>query len=290
MSDNKAFVFLLNIYMAYLPLTAAENHDVHTTDPDNTAKTKPLSSTEKPIIPEGTNLDEVLDRAAAPPPTDWPPAIHDNAIYAYWRAEQFEWRTPDDGSKPHLGWEMSGWLGTDYSRIKLDFEGEWQPTGEKPGESEFELRHSRLFTPFWSLEYGVRYGMEWQKNESDGIFSGVISLSGVAPYLVEINNTFVITEDTDISVEFEAEYDLRITQRLVLQPRIETAIYAQDIPERAIYAGINDIELDLRLRYELKRKFAPYIGLRSEHVIGSARDSGDDNSELVLLTGLRWAW
>ena len=121
-------------------------------------------------------------------------------------------------------------------------------------------------------------------------FAGIIVLSGLAPYQVEMDTTLVLTEDGDLSVEWEVEYDLRITQRLVLQPRLETALHAQDVPEREIAAGINDLTVDLRLRYECRRWLAPYVGVRTRHVIGAARDLSDDDEEFLLLVGVRWSW
>lgn len=265
----------------------AQDHDAH--------KLHEQASTHEqgdgPALPAGMTLDEVLVRAAKPPPAHWPAPLHDNAVFTYLLFERFEYRVPVDSSEPHIGWEARAWLGTDHHRLKLDMEGEWEPEGDRAGEAKIEPRYARPITPFWSLEGGVRSAIAWRDGEDiEDLFAGVVVLSGVAPYQFEMDTTLVVTEQGDLSLEWEAEYDLRITQRLVLQPRLETALHAQDVPEREIAAGVNDLTADLRLRYEFRRWLAPYVGLRFRQVVGAARDLADDDEELLLLVGLRWSW
>lgn len=265
----------------------AQDHDAH--DQHAPASTHELG--DGPALPAGMTLDEVLDRAAQPPPAHWPAPLHDNPVFAYLLVEQFEYRVPFDSSEPHLGWEAGAWVGTDRHRLKLDLEGEWEPEGNRAGEAKIELRYARPITPFWSLEGGVRSVIEWQDDQhTEDLWAGVIVLSGLTPYQIEMDTTLVLTEDSDWSLEWEMEYDLRLTQRLVLQPHLETALHAQDVPERGIAAGVNDLTADLRLRYEFRRWLAPYVGLRFRQVVGAARDLTVDDEEFFLLTGLRWAW
>lgn len=265
----------------------AQEHEAH----DQGEQPSTHEQGDGPALPAGMTLDEVLDRAAEPPPGNWTSPIHDDAVFAYLRFEQFEYRVPDDSSEPHIGWEVGGWLGTDRHRLKLDLEGQWEPDGDRAGEATTELRYARPITAFWSLEGGVRSVIEWRDGEdTENLFAGTVVLSGLAPYQFEMDTSLVVTEDADLSVEWEAEYDLRITQRLVVQPRLETALYAQDVPERGIAAGVNDLTADLRLRYELRRWLAPYVGIRIRQVVGEARSLADDHEEFLLLTGLRWSW
>ncbi|MCA1790807.1 MAG: copper resistance protein B, partial [Thioalkalivibrio sp.] len=121
-----------------------------------------------------------------------------------------------------------------------------------------------------------------------------IGLQGLAPYMFEVDNTLYFSEHGDVSMGFEAEYHVRITQRLVLQPRTELSLYAQDIPSRGIGAGLSDMTLELRLRYEIRREFAPYLGIRFEYLVGEtgniAEAAGQDAGSVFYLAGLRVAF
>ena len=140
----------------------------------------------------------------------------------------------------------------------------------------------------------MQYANEWRKDDYEDRWSGVIALQGLAPYKFELDNSLYISEDGDVTFEIEAEYNLRITQRLVLQPRAEMGFAFQDIPERSIGAGVTDVKLDLRLRYEIKREFAPYIGIRSQFLVGEtdniAEARGEDSEQLFFLAGFRFAF
>jgi copper resistance protein B len=156
------------------------------------------------------------------------------------------------------------------------------------------LLYSRLISPFWDVQVGVQYANEWRKDDDEDRWSGVIALQGLAPYKFEVDNSLYISEDGDVTLAIEAEYDLRITQRLVLQPRAEIGMAFQDVAERSLGAGITDVKLDLRLRYEIKREFAPYIGVRYQSLVGEtdniAEASGEDSEQLFFMAGFRFAF
>jgi copper resistance protein B len=101
-----------------------------------------------------------------------------------------------------------------------------------------------------------------------------------------------VSEKGDLSARLEAEYDLLITQRLVLQPKAELAVAAQRVPELGVGSGLNDIELGLRLRYEFSREFAPYVGVHWERKVGEtarlAREEGEQADSLWVVAGLRF--
>ena len=112
-----------------------------------------------------------------------------------------------------------------------------------------------------------------------------------APYWFEVEATAYISEDGDLSAALEAEYDLLLSQRLILQPRFETSIAVQEVEEYGVGQGINDIELGLRLRYEIRREFAPYIGVSWSRKIGEtadlAEDEGEDTDVISFVAGVR---
>jgi len=143
---------------------------------------------------------------------------------------------------------------------------------------------------------------------SGGVVGGIIPLGGRQDGVikrrrtlikrdlakVEVDTSLALSEDGDLWFEGEGEYDLRVTQRLVLQPRLEFSLFAQDIPERLVGAGLGPIDVDLRLRYEFTRRFAPYLGLRYHVTVGETADlveaAGGETEQCIFLSGLRIAW
>lgn len=254
---------------------------------------EPPSVPETPPLPEGMSLDDVLDRAAQPPPEHYPDPVPDDELRLFVLAEQLEYRL-GDGERDQPGWEAQGWIGYDYDRFWWKSEGEAVFDGPDEGESETDLLYSRLITPFWNAQVGVQYAIEWEPGDTSDRWSGVVALQGLAPGMVEVDASLYVSEDADVTAEIEGEYNLRLTQRLVLQPRLELALSAQDVAERKLGAGLTDANLDLRLRYEVKRELAPYIGLRYRLLVGEtgnrAEDAGIDSDQLFFLAGLRFAF
>ena len=246
-----------------------------------------------PPLPEGMSLDDVLERAAQPPPEHFPDPVPDDALRMFALVEQLEYRLAD-GGRDRLGWEAQGWIGYDLDRFWWKSEGEAVFDGPDEGESETDLLYSRLITPFWSAQVGVQYAVEWEPGDTSDRWSGVLALQGLAPGRVELDASLYVSEDGDATAEVEAEYNLRITQRLVLQPRAELGFAAQDVEERGLGAGITDASLDLRLRYEVRRELAPYLGVRYRLLLGEtgnlARDAGIDTEQLFFFAGLRVAF
>lgn len=176
-------------------------------------------------------------------------------------------------------WELQGWYGYDRQRLrwKTDGEGEW---GERPEAAELQLLYSKLFAPYWEWQLGVRNDFR----PGDGRLFAVAGLQGTAPYQFEIDSALFVSEDGDLSVRFEAEYDLLITQRLVLQPRLELNLSLSDVVETGEQSGDIGSEIGLRLRYELRRELAPYAGVSFERV----DDAGGSQSDVALVAGLHF--
>ena len=258
-------------------------------------KSAPLAPAIEPAIPEGMTLEEVFDLAESPPPSDFPQVLSDDKLYAFTLFEQLEYRiAAEDEPSDHLGWEAQGWIGGDFHKFWWKNEGEAAFDGPDEWEMETDLLYSRLITPFWDVQIGAQYANAWHEDDYEDRWSGVIALQGLAPYKFELDQSLYLSEDGDFTFEIEAEYDLRITQRLVLQPRAEIGIAFQDVPERDLGAGMTDVKLDLRLRYEIKRGFAPYVGVRSQFLVGEtdniAEAHGEDSEQLFFLTGFRFAF
>lgn len=276
-----------------MPSTAG--HPMHGESAAQHDESAPREPEFEPAIPAGMTLEEVFDFAESPPPSDFPEPLPDDKVYVVTRFEQLEYRVAtDDETADQLGWEAQGWVGGDFNKFWWKNEGEAVFDGSDEGETETDLLYSRLIRPFWDFQVGVQYANDWHRDDYEDRWSGVIALQGLAPYKFELDNSLYISEDGDVTIAIEAEYDLRITQRLVLQPRVEMGFAFQDIPERSLGAGMTDVKLDLRLRYEIKREFAPYFGVRSRFLVGEtdniAEASGEDPEQLFLLAGFRFAF
>ncbi len=120
----------------------------------------------------------------------------------------------------------------------------------------------------------------------------VIGIQGLAPYMFEIDAALFLSTHGDVTARIEAEVDQRITRRLILQPRAEITLSAQDIPRLGIGRGVDAAEIGVRLRYEIVREFAPYIGIEQGWRLGNgadfARAAGDDSATTRLVAGIRF--
>lgn len=210
--------------------------------------------------------------------------IHDNQVFSTVMVDRLEYRAGDDDDI--LLWDVQAWIGNDYDKLYLKGEGE-QVTGEEVEESSLELLYSRNVGAFWDLQAGFRYDFEPRPTRAFLAFGA----QGLAPQWFEVDLTAYVSDEGDISAMIEAEYDLLLSQRLILQPRLEAGLAVQDVEEYETGSGITDISLGLRLRYEISRKFAPYLGVSWTHKIGETgsivRDEGGDVETASFVAGVR---
>ena len=183
-------------------------------------------------------------------------------------------------------WNGQAWYGGDINKLWFKSEGRASLNGGEVDDAEIQVLYSRAIAPFWDVQAGLRYDIE-----PDGLAHGVVALNGLAPYWFEVDASAFLSEKGDLTARVEAEYELLLTQRLILQPRIEANLSAQDIPKRETGSGLNSIDAGLRLRYEFKREVAPYIGVEWQSAFGETRDmikaAGRNGDEVVFLAGLR---
>ena len=183
-------------------------------------------------------------------------------------------------------WDVQGWYGTPTRRLWVKSEGEGE-RGDKPEDAEVQALYSTAIRPFWDLQAGIRHDFAGPDTTH-----AVIGIQGLAPYMFEVDAALFLSTRGDLTARVEAEVDQRITQRLILQPRVEANLSAQDVPELGIGAGIDQIEAGVRLRYEIAREFAPYIGIEQSWRIGQGADfarlRGEDPSVTSLVAGIRF--
>lgn len=184
-------------------------------------------------------------------------------------------------------WEGEGWIGGDINRLAVKSEGEGR-IGGRIEAAEVQTLYSRAVDPWWNLIGGVRqeFGAKPRRTY------GTIGIEGLAPYWFEVEAQIFLSNKGEAQFRLEGSYDQRITQRLILQPALEVNVAAHDTPELAIGSGVSDIEAGLRLRYEIVREFAPYIGVNWERKLGNsaryARANGDPASALRIVMGFRF--
>lgn len=183
-------------------------------------------------------------------------------------------------------WDVQGYYGGPTRRFWFKSEGEGS-FGEAVDDAEVQALFARAVAPFWDLQVGIR-----QDFAGPGTSYAVIGIQGLAPYEFDIDAALFVSHRGDVTARVEAELDQRITQRLILQPRAEINLAAQDVPGLGIGSGIDRVELGLRLRYEIIREFAPYVGIEQAWRVGGsaiyARASGQDPSVTNYVVGVRF--
>ncbi|MFN3818421.1 copper resistance protein B [Blastomonas sp.] len=184
-------------------------------------------------------------------------------------------------------WEAEGWFGGDINRLVIKTEGEGS-FGERIEDAELQALYSRAIGPYFNLQAGVR-----QDFEPASRTYAAFGIEGLAPYWFEVEAHGFVSTHGDVLARLSASYDQRITQRLILQPRAEFNLAAQDVRASGIGSGLSDAEFDLRLRYEIVREFAPYVGISHSAKLGRtadfARAAGEDPTVTSFVVGVR-AW
>lgn len=195
--------------------------------------------------------------------------------------DRLEWRNADDA----LAWEAKAWYGGDYDKFALKTEGERAHGDTQHARTEALWEHT--IARWWSTQAGVRY----DSGKGPSRNWAALGIEGLAPYWFDVEATVYVGEQGRTALRAEGKYDLRFTQRLILQPQLELNLYGKDDPERGIGSGLSDFEAGLRLRYEIRREIAPYIGVHWRRSFGTTADladaAGEDVSETRFVAGLR---
>lgn len=237
------------------------------------------ASTQTPLTPIPPLTD--ADREAAEPPAHG--HDHGGGVFSYLLFDRLEAWDADPGTGQ--AWEAQGWIGTDMHRLWVRSEGE-----RKHGRTEsadVEVLYGRPVARWWDLVAGVRHDIAPGPNRDD-IAIGVI---GTAPYKFEVEATAYLGTSGRTAARISTEYELLLTNRLILQPKIEVDWHGRDDRSRGIGSGLGKIETGLRLRYEFTRKFAPYVGVVHERSFGGTadmlRDEGEATEDTRVVAGLR---
>lgn len=253
--------------------------------------------------PEATGTDLPPGDAPAPaPPTDHYAArffSHDEIERAHrammreqggrnfstvmFNLAEYQFRNGRDGYR----WDGEAWFGGDINRLTLKSEGEGA-FREGVDSAEIQALYSRAIGPYFNLQAGVRHDFQPSPTRT----YATVGFEGLSPYLFEVEGAAFVSEKGDVLGRLEGYYDQRITQKLILQPRVELNLSAQDVPENRLGAGLTNAELGLRLRYEVVREFGPYVGISYDAKTGRtadfARADGKDSTSTSFVAGVHF--
>ena len=207
----------------------------------------------------------------------------DDKLYGMILLEKFEYFNGDEDNGALF--DGQAWYGGDFNKLWIKADGE-HSSGEQQA-TRYEALWDHAITAYWGTQLGIRHDAH-QGPGRDWLAFGV---QGLAPYWFEVEATAYVGENGRTAARVEANYDLLLTQRLILQPNIEANFYGKDDRNRDIGSGLSDMDLSLRLRYEFKREIAPYIGVAWRQKFGDtadfARNEGEDDEEFRVMLGLR---
>lgn len=295
--------------VAATPLKANDPHAGH--DMGQMKEPPPTEPAEKPVDPQAGHdigaMPSEDDREIGSAPAPAPPTDHAaDALYGadrmaparkilyrdngYFRGSmilfdlaEFQARKGGDGYR----WEGEAWFGGDLDKLLVKSEGEG--TFGKPVEKfEVQALYSRAVAPYWNAHVGVRHDIVPNPSRT----YAVVGIEGVAPYWFHLTGQLFLSNKGEFRARAEGSYDWRLTQRLVLTPRAELNFSAQDIPLIGVGSGLEDVELGARLRYDISKKFAPYVGVEWARKVGDtaryARAAGEDASVTNFVAGIRF--
>ena len=209
----------------------------------------------------------------------------DDPILAKVMIDQLE-RRYTDGANPWV-LEADAWIGRDLH--KLWFKTEAERVDGETEEAEVQALYSHAIAPYWDLQAGWRHDA-MPKPSRDWL---TVGLEGLAPYWFEVNAAAFIGGNGQLAARLQGEYEWLFTQRLILSPELEMNLHSKDDAAVGVGSGISDMQLGLRLRYEIVPEFAPYVGVNWTKKFGDtadfARDEGEDTADTQVVVGIR-AW
>jgi len=209
--------------------------------------------------------------------------MDDDPVLTMLTVDQLEIRT-SNGNSP-LVWEAEGWIGKDLHKLWIKTDGEY--VDGNLDEMELQALYSRAVAPFWDLQLGWRRDIR-PTPQRDWLAFG---LKGLAPYHFDIDAALFIGTNSRSAMRLQAEYEMMLTQKLVLVPDMELNLYAKSDADTGTGSGLTDITAGLRLRYEVRREFAPYIGVNWSRRFGQtadfARAEGTSIDDTQFVSGVR---
>lgn len=229
------------------------------------------------------------------PPVGWPAPISDQENRLFTLVDVLEYRPRTGAGQGTSGyrWDVEGWYGGDYNRLWFKSEGQNNSAFKAGYDVDFQLLYGRFIQKYYDIQIGGR--VETQSFEGRGVTRGlgVIGIEGLVPYDYDFEAALFIAQNGAVSARLSFTKDLLLTQRLILQGRFETNAAIQRVEQFTTGSGLNNLEFGTRLRYEIRRWFAPYVGVSFDKSFGETatlvRQDEGDPSQIRFAVGL-WAW
>lgn len=283
MTASTASTRLIASALLWLPAAAFSQHDTHPHPVDQSLHTDHAQHTDHsqpgnhaqhaqpaPHTEHTAPSITDADRAAAFPPLQHKHR-HGDSIHSYWLMDQLEFADHSDGTGTY--WDASAWVGGDLNRLWLRTEGE--ALDSEVESAQIEVLYGRAVRTWWDLVAGVRQDFGDGPNRT----WAALGVQGTAPYMIEIEATAYLGEHGHTALDLTAQYDLLLTNKLILGWEAEATAYGQDDKDWLIGSGLSTVELGVRLRYEITRQFAPYIGYVQEWSFGDTADLREQNRQ-----------
>jgi copper resistance protein B len=219
----------------------------------------------------------------------WPQPTGDNAPNTFILLDLTEIEASKGSA--NIKWDWYSWSGGDVNRLWVKTEGTQRISSRGSGDPEAQILYGRLISPFFDAQAGVRVRYRSGPGKNLVRTYASLGLQGIAPYRYELEPTVFISDRGQISARVRATYNQLLTQRLILQPRFEFNVAAQRDRALGVGSGLNDTELGVRLRYEVRREFAPYLGVTWKQSYGEtrnlARAEGEPTGQVSAVAGIR---
>lgn len=229
----------------------------------------------------GSGLGQNTLQGAAP----YGNPISDDRVYIHGFFDQLEGRI---GKGSYFRWDGQGWIGSDYNKLWLKSEGRYSANRRgRVGDGDHEALYDRPISRFFDVQAGVRYDLD----NGTGRLWAALGVQGLAIGFWNVEATVYASDAGHFALRTNASYDLYLTQRLVLQPQFETNWYSKEDRGRGVGGGLSDIDMGLRMRYDITRKLSPYIGVSFQRRFGGTesltREQGGRVNDERFLVGLR---
>jgi len=227
------------------------------------------------------------------PEQGWPSPVNDRENRLFTLIDVLEYRPTTSGSErtSDYRWDIDGWYGGDYNRLWFKSEGQQDTAFKADYDVDFQLLYGRFIRKFYDVQIGPRVETQTFRGSNVTRGMGVIGIQGLVPYNYEIEAALFIDQNGKVSGRLSFTKDLLLTQQLILQGRFETNVAVQRVEQFTTGSGLNNLEFGVRLRYEIRREFAPYVGVSIERSFGETatlvRQEGGNPSQVRFVAGVR---
>ena len=227
--------------------------------------------------------------ASGSPPKDWPRPVDDRKPETFVLVDVLEYRPKAE--KSDYRWDVEGWHGGDINKLWFKSEGERNTALKADYDIDGQLLYGRFLRKYYDFQIGLRGETQTYQGRNVSRAQAVIGVEGLVPYNYELETAMFISQNGHVSGRFTLTKDFLLSQRWIVQSRFETSLAAQRVDRFTTGRGLNNIECGFRVRYEVSRKFAPYLGVSFDRsFFGTAamvRQEGGDPSQIRFVLGVR---